>query len=110
MNTGPIIGRLRKLDPYNVDTASVVAMVQGLVPTVARGVFNEVGVLTDEDVKRYLGTLPSLTNTDDQNRAITGILLTTLKNGMQNNLSILARNGIDVSKMTGYLKKIDRDQ
>ena len=38
---------------WNGDVAKIRAEITGLIPTVARGIFGEVGVLTDADIENY---------------------------------------------------------
>ena len=59
-STGPIVGTARGYNPYDVVAQSVENMVNSLVPGLARGVFGEVGVLTDSDVKRYKALIPNM--------------------------------------------------
>jgi hypothetical protein len=59
-STGPIVGTARGYNPYDVVAQSVENMVNSLVPGLARGVFGEVGVLTDKDVDRYKKLIPNM--------------------------------------------------
>ena len=62
--SGPIVGRARKLvKPYDEQAQLIEQAVGAAVPNLARGVFREVGVLTDEDVARYKAQFPQLTDT-----------------------------------------------
>lgn len=106
-STGKIVWKLKKLDPFNPDVAEFKAIVAWLVPTVARGVFNEVWVLTEADIKNYLGTLPNIENTDEQNKLITSSLLKTLSQGMKSQLGAMSRSWLDVSRYEGQIRSID---
>jgi hypothetical protein len=64
--TGPIAGRLQKLDPYHPQRVAIEAQITRIVPGLARGIFGEVGVLTDTDVERYKNTLANPNMTDVQ--------------------------------------------
>jgi hypothetical protein len=64
--TGPIAGRLQALDPFNAKRVAIEAQITRIVPGLARGIFNEVGVLTDQDVERYKNTLANPNMTDEQ--------------------------------------------
>lgn len=64
--TGPIGGRLQALDPWNAKRVEIDALITSIVPGLARGIFNEVGVLTDTDVERYKNTLANPNMTDEQ--------------------------------------------
>ena len=63
---GPIGGRLQALDPYNDKVVAINAQITRIVPGLARGIFNEVGVLTDQDVDRYRNTIANPNMTDSQ--------------------------------------------
>lgn len=99
MNTWPIIGALRKLNPYDTDAQVLKAAIQGLVPTIARGIYGEVGVLTDNDVRLYAKTLPTLTWTDEINKWVLAVTLDVLAGGYLTQLKSLAGQGYDVSGM-----------
>ena len=60
---GPITGRVRALNPYDDRAVRFKNLITQTVPNLARGVFREVGVLTDTDVARYTSTIgnPNLT-------------------------------------------------
>jgi hypothetical protein len=65
IETGPIVGGVRRLNPYDSEVVAIMAELTRIVPGLARGIYKEVGVLTDTDIERYLGTLanPSATAT-----------------------------------------------
>ncbi len=56
---GPIAGRIDKANPYNVKAQEIQNIITSITPGLARGVFGEVGVLTDSDMARYSGLLPN---------------------------------------------------
>lgn len=95
--TDPIIGRLKQFNPYNFDARAVNAQINALVPNVARGVYGEVGVLTDSDVERYLLTLPNIKSTKQQNDFVTALTLTNARRAFEIDLLNLASSGINVS-------------
>lgn len=64
--TGPIAGRIKALDPYSEEVAAIKAQINRTVPGLARGIFKEVGVLTDTDINRYSETLANMQFTDEQ--------------------------------------------
>src|SRR5690606_37317375 len=53
----PIKGWIASRDPWNTDAQEINAIIQGAVPNLARGIFGEVGVLTDKDIELYRKTL-----------------------------------------------------
>jgi len=81
----------------NPDVAGFNAAIQGLIPTVARGIFGEVGVLTEADIDNYKQTLPTLKNTQEENAFIATIMLDVLSRSMENLLVNSAKNQTDVS-------------
>lgn len=63
---GPVSGRMKSLASMgqNVNVAAIENAITAATPNLARGVFGEVGVLTDTDIKRYTSQLPSAYDTD----------------------------------------------
>lgn len=70
--TGPVSGAVKgflgKLDSNFANAAAINAQIQRTVPGLARGIFKEVGVLTDQDIANYKKTLPNLASPEDQNK------------------------------------------
>jgi hypothetical protein len=66
------------MNPYDTDAQTLKAQLQSLIPNLARGVYGEVGVLTDNDIKNYAQTIPNLTQTEDVQKAILAMTLDTL--------------------------------
>src|SRR3990167_7741788 len=93
----PIIGYLRSLNPYDFDARAVNAQVIALVPSVARGLYGEVGVLTDTDIERYLKTLPNIKSTAQQNKFIAMMTLANAKRAYEQTLLNLASSNVNVS-------------
>lgn len=81
----------------NADAGTVQAQITALVPQVAKGIYGEVGVLTDQDTARYTQTLPNLTSPEQQNDAVTALTLTALRNGVKSKLDVAAASNLDVS-------------
>jgi len=57
---GPIKGSITSKNPYDKDIQQLEFLVNTIVPGMARGIFKEVGVLTDQDIKYYKGLLPGV--------------------------------------------------
>ncbi len=55
---GPFLGRLAGANPYDVSVQKLNKLIDSITPALARGVFREVGVLTDKDMDRYKTLLP----------------------------------------------------
>ncbi len=81
----------------NADAGTINAQITALVPQVAKGIYGEVGVLTDLDTARYTQTLPNLTSPQKQNDAVTALTLTALRNGVKSRLDVAAASKLDVS-------------
>lgn len=60
LKKGPIAGRILGKNPYDAELQALDRLVSQTVPGMARGVFGEVGVLTDQDVERYRKMLASV--------------------------------------------------
>lgn len=60
---GPLTGKLRNLDPWDDKAVRFKQLITEAVPNLARGTFNEVGVLTDADRDTYTSVIgnPNLT-------------------------------------------------
>lgn len=97
MDTWPVIWRLRNINPYDTDAQTLKAQLQSLIPNLARGVYGEVGVLTDNDIRNYAQTIPNLTQTKDVQKAILAMTLDTLAAWYKNQLQALAAAKRDVS-------------
>lgn len=97
MNTGPIVGAFRGANPWDTNAQTIKAQLNAIVPNLARGVYGEVGVLTDNDIKTYSQTLPNLKSTEDIRNAVLGITVDIIGKSIKRNLEINAANGKDVS-------------
>lgn len=80
------------------DAYAAQAALTGLIPTLARGTYGEVGVLTDQDVALYKQTVPNLTSSKSQNNLVQATTLKTVQAGLKNQLETLARGGYDVAQ------------
>lgn len=99
METWPILWALRNLNPYDTSAQVLKSKLQWLVPTIARWVYGEVWVLTDQDVQLYAKTLPNLKSTSDVNKWVLAYTLDILAWGYKKQLSSLAWQWYDVSWM-----------
>lgn len=66
--SGNVKSILGKLSGNFANAKSINAQIQRTVPGLARGIFKEVGVLTDQDIQNYKKTLPNLTSPEQQNK------------------------------------------
>jgi len=96
-NTGPITGLFRGANPWDTNAQTIKAQLNAIVPNLARGVYGEVGVLTDNDIKTYASTLPNLKSTEDVRNAVLGITVDLIGKSIKRTLEVNAANGKDVS-------------
>lgn len=97
MKTGPIVGLFRGKNPWDTKAQVIKAQLNAIIPNLARGVYGEVGVLTDNDIAQYAKTLPNLTSTEDIRNAVFGITVDMIAKSIKQNLEVNAANGKDVS-------------
>lgn len=76
------------------------------MPKVARGIFGEVGVLTDQDIANYMKTLPNIKQTADVQDVVQFALLDTLKNALDSAIAI-DQATYDISGLSGEYKKLN---
>ena len=105
-DTGPILGILRSKNPYDQKARQIQVAINAMVPTLARWVYGEVGVLTDSDIAHYTKTVPNLKTPESINTAILSMTLNMLAQGYKNQLRTLAAAGKDVSGFGGVYKNI----
>lgn len=95
--TGPILGIIRSANPYDTKAQQIKAQLTAIVPNLARGVYGEVGVLTDQDVALYSQTLPNLKSTKEVRDALLAISAKSVYRALENKLLVQAKGGVDVS-------------
>ncbi|MCE9628693.1 MAG: LysM peptidoglycan-binding domain-containing protein [Candidatus Vogelbacteria bacterium] len=98
VDTGPIVGIVKSANPYDTKAQLMKAEITAIVPKLARGVYGEVGVLTDADIENYSRTIASLKNTADVNKAVMAMTLEIATRSLANQLNSLSAGGRDVSK------------
>lgn len=92
---GPITGRLRDANLWGVKEKELNALVKQTVPGLARGIFKEVGVLTEDDIANYTETIPNSKSTVEQSRALTDQLLQTINMSIENQLAVMRDSGLN---------------
>ena len=97
VDLNPIIGIFRSKNPYDVKAQAIKAQLSSIVPNLARGVYGEVGVLTDNDIKIYSRTLPNLANTEDVRNMVLGLTIKSIQRSIENSIKVNAAAGRDVS-------------
>lgn len=104
--TGPVVGRFRSANPYDDRVVEFNNLVRQTVPGLARGIFGEVGVLTDADIKNYTATIANPNLTLDQARTATKNLLTTINLSIEDQLQIERAAGRATRDLTAYFSTI----
>lgn len=97
VKTGPIVGAFKGANPWDTNAQTIKAQLNAIVPNLARGVYGEVGVLTDNDIAQYSKTLPNLKSTEDIRNAVLGITVDMVGKSIKRTLEVNAANGKDVS-------------
>lgn len=98
VDTGPIVGIIKSANPYDTKAQEMKAAITAIVPKLARGVYGEVGVLTDADIENYSRTIANLKNTSDVNKAVMAMTLDIATRSLANQLNSLSAGGRDVSR------------
>ena len=98
VDTGPIVGIIKSANPYDTKAQLMKAAVTAIVPKLARGVYGEVGVLTDADIENYSRTIANLKNTNDVNKAVMAMTLDIATRSLANQLNSLSAGQRDVSR------------
>jgi len=104
--TGPIAGVWRKYKAglgLDDKAREIEAQITKIIPGLARGVFGEVGVLTDQDVKMYSKTIGNLTTPEEVNEALTKAAMDMVAKGFEDKLVTMAKSRTNVS---GYLSQL----
>lgn len=102
--TDPILGILRNNNPYDAKAREIRATLRATVPNLARGVYGEVGVLTDTDIENYIQTLPNITSPEEANKLVLAMTLNVISNSFGATLESYANGGRDVS---GYVNQFN---
>jgi hypothetical protein len=109
-STGPLKGRAKTLISEmggEANAKAINATIQGLIPTVARGIFGEVGVLTDADINNYKKTVPNLTSSNEQNKLVSLIMYDVLSRSVKTTLTTNAQNQANVSNFASTYQDVE---
>lgn len=106
-NTGPIVGAFRGANPWDTNAQTIKAQLNAIVPNLARGVYGEVGVLTDNDIKQYAKTIPTLTSTEDIRNAILYITLNQIRKNVEIKIQNQASGQRDMSGYADVYSNLD---
>ena len=102
----PIQGIISNANPWDTKAQEVKTQLIQLVPKIARGVFWEVWVLTESDFANYIQTLPNIKQTADVQDVVQLALLSTLKESLDNSLTVDSAT-YDTSGLIGNYKKLN---
>jgi hypothetical protein len=105
-NTWPIVWIFSSKNPYDTNAQALKAQLIAIIPNLARWVYWEVWVLTDNDIRLYQQTVPNLRQTSQVQKAVLAMTLKTVQRGMENSLKTQARAGKDVSLFIWELRNI----
>lgn len=94
---GPFYGKARGINPYDKQAQEIAALTTGVVTPMARGVFNEVGVITATDEARYRAMLPTLSDTPDISRTKMANLRTLLRDSKIAQIENMKKAGLDIA-------------
>lgn len=92
----PITGTFRDINPYDSKAQQLNRMITAVVPSLARGVFGEVGVLTDRDVERYTKLLPNVKAPKNQVEEALNFITKRIDTSYNNYLDTYKKSGYDV--------------
>lgn len=109
VDTGPLIGILKSNNPWDVKAGLVKAQLQAIIPNLARGVYGEVGVLTDNDIINYSKTLGNLRSPKQLSDLTMAMTLKTIQRSVNDNLEVLASAGRDVSGFKNLQSKLTNE-
>jgi hypothetical protein len=93
-------------NPFDADGRQINGIITGLVPNVARGLFGEVGVLTDADIRNYKKLFPTLSDTEAVRDLMLSSLYRTAQRSFENKLEVQAGTGVDVSGMAPMYNRL----
>ena len=104
--TDPIWGIIRSNNPYDAKAKLIEAQLTSIVPNLARGIYGEVGVLTDNDVKLYASTLPNLKSTEEVRNLILASTVRSVQRSIENKIKTQAALGRDLSGLTDVYSEV----
>tara|TARA_R110002153_G_scaffold51460_5_gene144718 strand:- start:7386 stop:10340 length:2955 start_codon:yes stop_codon:yes gene_type:complete len=108
IDLSPLSGWLREKNPWDRDAQEIKAILQQTIPNLARGVFGEVGVLTDRDVELYRKTLPNLKSTKAVQQAVLGITVRAVQRALENQIETQANGRRNMSGFVSSYEDIVR--
>lgn len=107
IDLSPLTWWLREKNPRDTDAQEIKALLTSTIPWLARGIYGEVWVLTDQDINLYKQTIPNLRQTDAVKKAVIWLTYRTIRNAIKWNMEVLAGSSVDVSWLADQYKAID---
>jgi len=107
IDVSPITWWIREKNPRDTDAQEIKQILTSTIPWLARGIYGEVWVLTDQDVELYKQTIPNLRQTDAVKKAVIWLTYRTIRNALKSNMEVLAGSSVDVSWLADQYKAID---
>lgn len=109
VDLAPIEAIWRSRNPYDEKARAIQAQLTAIVPNLARGIYGEVGVLTDTDFEKYSQTLPNLSSPQELRDAMMMITLDSVKNSVADQIEISASTGRDVSGLIPRYERFEKE-
>lgn len=106
--SGPFYGRFIQYNPYDSDVRLLDQMIRSIVPTLARGVYGEVGVLTDNDIKNYRELIPDITKTEETSKKTLNFLRNDIGRSIKNKLDIWEATNFEVKGLKDLYGKMQQ--
>lgn len=115
VNTGRFQNKVAEVKAwFNTKGSRDLAVLEGLlnavIPNLARGVYGEIGVLTDKDVDLYKGTFISPKNDEEVNRALFGLTEKLVHGAIKRQLKTSANGRINVSGYRDVWEELTGEQ
>mgnify|MGYP003653222155 CR=1 FL=1 len=115
VNTGRYQNKVAEVKAwFNTKGSRDLAVLEGLlnavIPNLARGVYGEIGVLTDKDVDLYKGTFISPKNDEEVNRALFGLTEKLVHGAIKRQLKTAANGRVNVSGYRDVWEELTGEQ
>jgi len=115
VNTGRFQNKVAEVKAwFNTEGSRDLAVLEGLlnavIPNLARGVYGEIGVLTDKDVDLYKGTFISPKNDEEVNRALFGLTEKLVHGAIKRQLKTSANGRVNVSGYRDVWEELTGEQ
>lgn len=99
---GPISGRIMAQNPYDTDVQLLNKFLTALIPTIARGVYGEVGVLTEADINNYKNLIPNITQDPANAKATLEFLKRDIQRAKEAKLNIWEASNFDIEGLKKF--------